>query len=114
MAKAVDPPTLALDIDDLVDWLELTAFFDEYGVARVDALLASLLELQETAEDNIAERDRQREQLIERLENEVVLRQRSLEDAYPFELSQGGEELRPRRTDRRGACRLGCRMDRRT
>lgn len=93
MAKAVDPPTLALDIDDLVDWLELTAFFDEYGVARVDALLASLLELQETAEDNIAERDRQREQLIERLENEVVLRQRSLEDAYPFELSQGGEEL---------------------
>ena len=93
MAQPIDPPTLALDVDDLVDWLELSAIFNEYGVARLDALLGSLLELQETAEENIAERDRQREQLVERLENEVELRQRSLGEAYPFELSETGEEL---------------------
>lgn len=93
MATPIDPPTLALRVDDLVDWLELTALFDPYGVARFDALLGSLLELQETAEDNIAERDRQREQIIEQLENEVELRKNTLADAYPFDLGSTGNEL---------------------
>ena len=93
MITPIDPPTLALGVDDLVDWLELTALFDQFGVARVDALLGSLLELEETAEDNIGERDRQREQLIECLENEVEFRRSTLRDAYPFELSASGEEL---------------------
>jgi hypothetical protein len=93
MTTAVDPPTLDLDVDDLVDWLELTALFSEYHVARVDALSGSLYELEETAEDNIGERDRQKEQLVERLENEVALRQTSLGDAYPFSLNETGEEL---------------------
>lgn len=93
MSAPVDPPTLALDVDDLVDWLELTALFDSFGVARLDALLGSLSELEETAEDNIGERDRMREQLIERLENEVESRQSLLREAYPFELSASGEEL---------------------
>jgi hypothetical protein len=44
MVSPVDPPTLALEVDDLVDWLELTALFDEFGVARLDSLLGSLLE----------------------------------------------------------------------
>ena len=94
MSTPVDPPTLALDDADLVDWLELTALFDQYGTARLDALLGSLLEQEETTEDNIAERDRHREQLIERLENEVDQRQASLRDSYPFELSGSGDELR--------------------
>jgi hypothetical protein len=93
MATPVDPPTLALDIDDLVDWLELTALFNEFGVARLDALLGSLLEQSETAEDDIGERDRQREKLVERIENEVEFRQNALEDSYPFKLADGGEEL---------------------
>lgn len=93
MAMPIDPPTLALDIDDLVDWLELTAIFDPFGVARIDALLGSLSEQEETAEDNIGERDRQREQLIERIENEVELRRRLLGEAYPFDLAASGEEL---------------------
>lgn len=93
MATPIDPPTLALNVDDLVDWLELTALFDPFGVARLDALLGSLLELEETATDNIGERDRQREQLIEQLENEVELRRRLLGETYPFELNASGEEL---------------------
>lgn len=93
MATPIDPPTLVLGADDLVDWLELTALFDPFGVARFDALLGSLSELKETAEDDIGERDRQREQLIERLENEVELRRSNLGETYPFELSTSGDEL---------------------
>jgi hypothetical protein len=93
MTSPIDPPTLALQVDDLVDWLELTALFSQFGVARLDALLGALLELDESAEDDIGERDRQREQLIERLENEIQLRRTSLGDAYPFELNPSGDEL---------------------
>ncbi len=93
MATPVDPPTLTLGVDDLVDWLELTALFDPFGVARLDALLGSLSELEETAVDDIGERDRQREQLIELLENEVDSRRRELGETYPFKLTASGEEL---------------------
>lgn len=93
MAAPIDPPTLTLGEDDLVDWLELTALFDPFGVARLDSLLGSLSELEETSEDNIGERDRQREQLIERLENEVEFRRSTLGEAYPFDLTSSGEEL---------------------
>jgi hypothetical protein len=93
MSAPIDPPTLTLGVDELVDWLELTALFSEYGVARIDALLGALAELEETNEDNIGERDKQREQSIERLENEVELRRQSLEDAYPFKLTESGLEL---------------------
>lgn len=93
MTTAVDPPTLDLQIDDLVDWLEFTALFDEYGVARTDALAGSLIQLEETAEDDIGVRDRAREQLVESIENEVELRQKALGAAYPFSLNDTGEEL---------------------
>jgi len=93
MGTPVDPPTLALHVDDLVDWLELTALFDPFGVGRLDALLGALAELDETAEDNIAERDRQREQLVESIENEVELRSINLGETYPFALGDSGDEL---------------------
>ncbi|WP_406853533.1 hypothetical protein ABEG18_13250 [Alsobacter sp. KACC 23698] len=93
MPIPVDSPTLTLAADDLVDWLELTALFSPFGLARLDALLGSLQELEETAEDDIGERDRRREQRIESLENEVEFRRRTLGDTYPFELDESGEEL---------------------
>lgn len=93
MATPIDPPTLALGVDDLADWLELTSLFDPFGVARLDSLLGSLTELEETAEDNIGERDRMREQLIESIENEIEARSRVLGETYPFRLTDSGEEL---------------------
>lgn len=93
MPGPIDPPTLALGVDDLVDWLELTSLFDEFGVARLDSLLGSLLQQDETAEDNIGERDRHREKLLESLENEVGFRQETLGETYPFRLADSGEEL---------------------
>lgn len=93
MVAPIDAPTLKLGVDDLVDWLEFTALFNEFGVARLDALLGALLELEESPEDDIGERDRRREQRTEALENEIELRGRSLGDTYPFELGEGAEEL---------------------
>lgn len=93
MPAPINAPSLALDDADLVDWLELTALFSSFGVARLDALLGSLLEQKETSEDNIGERDRQREQIVERLENEVDHRQRTLKGSYPFFLSDTAEEV---------------------
>jgi hypothetical protein len=93
MANAINAPNLDLGADDLVDWLELVALFDDYGVARVDALLGSLAELEAGAEDDIGRRDQEREQLVERIETEVTFRQKHLRDTYPFDLSPGGDEL---------------------
>jgi len=93
MVNPIDPPTLALEVDDLVDWLELTAVFSPFGIARLDALIGALLELEETAEDNIGERDRKREELMEQLENEVECRRLKLGDIYPFDLTKSGKEL---------------------
>jgi hypothetical protein len=93
-AKAVDPPTLELRADQLVDWLELSALFDPFRTARLDSLLSSLKQLSEESEENIAEADRGVEQIIEDIENEVELRQRHLgADTYPFSLGAGAEEM---------------------
>jgi len=93
MLSPIASPTLALNESELVDWLELTALFNQYGVARIDSLLGALLEQEESAEDNIAERDRHKEQLIEKIENEITLRQKLLKGSYPFELSGAADEL---------------------
>lgn len=93
MTAPMNSPTLSLKDDDLVDWLELTALFSEFRVARLDALQGSLATLEEGAEDDIAERDRAREHLVERIENEVDTRQKNLGDSYPFQLSESGDEL---------------------
>jgi hypothetical protein len=93
MTAAVDPPSLGLDVADLVDWLELTALFSDFGIARLDAMAGALYQLEETAEDDIGQRDREREKLVEQLENEVELRRLSLGDAYPFSLNDTCEEL---------------------
>ncbi len=93
MPGPIDAPTLGLKADDLVDWLELVALFDEFQVARLDTLIGALAEQEETAEDDIGERDKQREQLVEALENEVEKRRQALGVTYPFELSEAGDEL---------------------
>lgn len=93
MVKVINAPNLNLDDDDLVDWLEFAALFDEYGVARVDALLGSLAELEAAPDDDIGRRDQERERLIERIEAEVSFRQKHLEETYPFDLSASGDEL---------------------
>jgi hypothetical protein len=93
MTTPVDPPNLDLAIDGLVDWLELSALFNEFGIARVDSMIGSLTQLVEEAEDDIGEKDKLTEQLIEGVENEILTRMEHLRETYPFKLSDGAEEV---------------------
>ena len=96
MPSPIDAPTLELEIDDLVDWLELSAIFNSYGLSRTDELVGSLLEQENTVEvddTDIGAVDARREQLIAAIESEFELRRTRIGDAYPFALSAGAEEL---------------------
>ncbi|EFO29111.1 hypothetical protein TRICHSKD4_4927 [Roseibium sp. TrichSKD4] len=93
----------------IVDWLELVAFFNDYRTARVDELVAALEEQFESANDdadvdeddplgsddvgNIGRKDAEKEQLLERIENEVEFRIKDCDGTYPFELTDDAEEL---------------------
>lgn len=78
----------------LVDWLELIAFFNRFGIARVDALKAALIQQKDEPEENIGDNDRSQERLVEQIEEEIDLRQKYTGEHYPFSLSDDAEELR--------------------
>ncbi|QPD00212.1 hypothetical protein [Qipengyuania soli] len=102
-AHALSAPPLDADNVLLVDWLEILCFFDPRGVARLDEI-DNVIAIQ--AEEGLyddARADALKDELRELIENEVDIRSESLKDAYPFELSEDGEELRIKpRTHRRG------------
>lgn len=104
--KALASPANDADAATLVDWLELTAFFDRYEQSRLDEI-AGLLALQEgETEENIADRDAENERLRELIEGEVRAREQSLLEAYPFALSDDGEVLTLKAKDKRSASSL--------
>lgn len=86
-------PAINAGSDLLVDWLELVAFFDEYGRARVDDLAGSKRTQLEEPEEDIARADQKDDQLRDEIENEVEARKKALQGAYPFDLDDDGEEL---------------------
>lgn len=91
--KAVAPPALDADPFMLADWLELTAFFDEKGRARLDEIdNAAAIQREDHPEDN-GTADAEKDERREIIENEINTRVASLGDAYPFFLSDDGEEL---------------------
>lgn len=100
MAKhAVSPPPLDADADVLADWLELTAFFDRKARSRLDDIDdAFKIQDQEAANDD-GEADAIQEERRAKIEAEITERSQRLESAYPFVLSEDGEEiaLKPRR-----------------
>ncbi len=86
-------PPLNAPATILVDWLELIAFFNEFGIVRVDVLQGALEEQQEEPEDDIGEKDRQIDILINQIEEEIYEREAACNGVYPFELSNDAEEL---------------------
>ena len=80
-------------VDEMVDWLELTALFDAYGVPRLDSLDGALDQLLPEPEDDIGYRDHLKEERRSDIENEIDARANQLGEAYPFRLSDEGEEL---------------------
>lgn len=93
---AVEPiiaPPLNSPATILVDWLELIAFFNEFGIARFDVLQGALTEQEEEPEENIGRNDRENETIIDEIENEIIAREKACNGSYPFELSDDAEEL---------------------
>ncbi|MDH0116791.1 hypothetical protein N7379_20070 [Rhizobium pusense] len=90
-------PVLTPSVDSsegiLVDWLELVAFFNEFGIARLDALVSSL-DQQEEEDADFGTKDKREDELREKIGNEIAFREADCEGAYPFEHSEDGEELR--------------------
>lgn len=92
-ARLVATPATDAGADILVDWLELTAFFDQFQRARVDDIAGSNRTQEETPEDDFGEADRQDDILRDAIEREVEVRRKALQAAYPFDLDGTGEEL---------------------
>ena len=97
------PPDAAADI--LVDCLELIAFFDPKRVARLDAIQNELAIASSPADEDIGDADAEIDAFRQMIEVEILARSEALGDAYPFVLSNDGEELllKPK-GERRGAC----------
>lgn len=93
IAERVKTPPLGANASILCDWLEISALFSDYRVSRIDALVAAEEQQEEEHEDNIGEADRQKELLVESIENEIIERQTNCRGAYPFVLGPAGEEL---------------------
>ena len=91
--EPVVTPPLHAPTTILVDWLELIAFFNEFGIARLDVLQRALAEQEEEPDDDIGEKDRQLDNFIDRIENEINEREKACNGGYSYELSDDAEEL---------------------
>lgn len=88
--------TPALDAKPVmqVDWLELVAFFSKRGVARLDRLDGALTVQEEDHLSDDATADAIIDERRSLIEDEIEQRERALGEAYPYVLSDDGEELR--------------------
>src|SRR5258708_2385622 len=77
----------------LVDWLELTAFHSEHLRARLDEIDGAFKLLDEEQASDTGDEDALREDRRSLIETEVISRQNQLNGAYPFNLSDDGEQL---------------------
>lgn len=92
-AKVLSAPPTAAEDWLLVDWLELTAFLSPFGEANIDDVISTREIQDDEAESNIGAKDALEDEWRDGIENEFSERQRALTDAYPFTLSEDGEQL---------------------
>jgi len=75
------------------DWLELTAFFGQRGIARFRDLILEMDLAADYEEDDIGEKDSNDEDVIAETIEEIERRETVLEGAYPFDVSTDGAVL---------------------
>ena len=93
MIEPIVTPTLESKPAILADWLELIAYFNEFNVASLDALWSAIAQQHDEHESDFGELDRIVDQFNDDIENEIRERLNSCGKAYPFFLSDDGEEL---------------------
>ncbi len=92
-SPVLSPPPVGCDVFIVVDWLEIAAFLSPLGFSSLDDIISSQ-ELQgEDSIDDIGERDRRSEEMRSAIEAEMAFRGGALGAAYPFELSDDGEQV---------------------
>lgn len=91
--KVLSAPPAGSPIDVIVDWLELEAFLSRFGVASVDDVISTQDFQANGAETDIGEKDRADEERRTEVEAEISFRSSALGGAYPFQLSDDGEQL---------------------
>lgn len=77
----------------IADWLELQVLCSEYGSCGLNNVLRMSDQDQDTENVNIGEQDALNEQCVEKAVNEIQFRITTLEAAYPFEMTDDGNEL---------------------
>lgn len=79
--------------DVQLDWLELRAFFDEFSKARLDELTGGRRTMEEEQAEDVSEFDQADELFRADIEAELTKRKADLGSAYPFDMSNDGEEI---------------------
>lgn len=92
-SKVLSAPPVGSEIDVIVDWLELDAFFSQFAQASLDDAISSQQLQADDAEENIGEKDKAEEDLRAAIEVEISFRANALGEAYPFELSSDAEVI---------------------
>lgn len=91
--KVLSAPPVGSEEWLLVDWLELRAFLSPFNEANLDDVISTIALQAENTETDIAEADRREEECQTSLEEEISYRSSALGGAYPFSLSEDGEQL---------------------
>ena len=91
--KHLSSPARGFSTTTLVDWLEFTAFFDDFSESRIDQIESAFKVQEDEFNQNIADSDAEIEQLRAEIEIEISSRSTGLKEAYPFKLSHDGEVL---------------------
>ena len=89
----LNAPPLDADFALLADWLELAAFHSVHRRARLDEIDGAFKILDQEQSSDTGTEDAAREERRALIEQEINSRQNQLESAYPYELSQDGEQL---------------------
>ena len=91
--EPLESPANSSNSADLLDWLELEAFFSPSGLARLDVVISALAMQNEEFNDQIDAKDTFRDEIVSRIEAEFDFRQKDIENHYPFSLSGDAAEL---------------------
>ena len=91
--KVLASPPAASEDWLLVDWLELSAFLSRFGEASIDDIISTRAFQEDDAEEDIGDKDAQEQEWRDQIENEIGHRAQALTTAYPFALSDDGEQL---------------------
>lgn len=91
--NGLEAPENGGSIERIVDWLELSALFDERGRARLDTVLNAFEISEDYYDENIAHYDELVESTYSDIAVEIARRGEVLNGSYPFGISENGEQI---------------------